>query len=68
MSRTVPIDVDAYRKTLNSERDELARHVTAGKCADYAEYKEKTGRIRGYERALDHLKDAIQRSGEDDDD
>lgn len=64
---TVPVDVAAYRKDLGKEREELAKHLIAGKCADYAEYKEKTGRIRGIDSALDKLKDILQRSEEDDD-
>jgi hypothetical protein len=48
-------------KAINDRRIELAQHLTAGKAADFADYRYRAGQIKALDDILLWAKDANRR-------
>jgi hypothetical protein len=61
--------MDLLTKQLNEDRDMLISAIAGGKVADFAEYKELCGQIRGISRAQIRVTEMVSRlrAGEQDD-
>ncbi len=57
---------EELRKRMRADMNELADHVAAGNCKDFAEYKHLTGQILGLAAAERHLLDLIELAEKDD--
>ena len=64
--KTVVIDRDKFQKVVDASRDDLGAYILKGQCVDFADYRNKTGQLRGINIAIDHFKDTVK-SEEDDD-
>ena len=64
--RLLLIDIDGVRGSLNAKIRLHSEHVLDGKCADYAEYKEKCARIRGLRDAHEIINEQLKKQSEDD--
>ncbi len=65
MAKTV---FEALSGSIQGEVDNLSMFISAGKCADFADYRHVCGQIRGLERALEDIKSLAKAYLEDDDD
>lgn len=61
--------MDLLTKQLNEDREMLVSAISAGKVADFAEYKELCGQIRGISRAQIRVAEMVSRlrAGDQDD-
>ena len=56
-----------HEKRCNEILEEMTEHIISGRCADYAEYRNLVGKIRGMEMSFEVLDDA-KHSDEDEED
>lgn len=61
------VDVGALRARIADEINTLGKNILDGGCADYEDYKGKTGQIKAFKKALGLLGDIINMKGNDDD-
>ena len=61
--------MDLLTKQLNEDREMLVAAIAGGKVADFAEYKELCGQIRGISRAQIRVAEMVSRlrAGDQDD-
>lgn len=61
--------MDLLTKQLNEDREMLVSAISGGKVADFAEYKELCGQIRGISRAQIRVAEMVSRlrAGDQDD-
>ena len=61
--------MDLLTKQLNEDREMLVSAISVGKVADFAEYKELCGQIRGISRAQIRVAEMVSRlrAGDQDD-
>ena len=57
-----------HEKRCDEILEEMSQYLILGKCSDYAEYKQLTGKIRGMNMAREVLEDSIHQLDEDKED
>jgi hypothetical protein len=60
-------EIELLRKTYTDQLKSLSDAITSGRCADWAEYRETCGKIRGLSFALDELNALADRLRREDD-
>lgn len=60
--------MDLLTKQLNEDREMLVAAIAGGKAADFAEYKELCGQIRGISRAQIRVAEMVSRLRQGDQD
>lgn len=66
MGRKALIDVDEFRRVVQSDLDSLDNDLRSGKCKDFADYKLAVGQVKGTQRALERFAEQLRKGGEDD--
>jgi small nuclear ribonucleoprotein (snRNP)-like protein len=65
MAKTV---FDVLRDKINEDKASLQVFLSGGGAKDFAEYRELTGKIRGYDSCINHVEDLAKNYLEEDDD
>jgi hypothetical protein len=65
MARTV---FDVLQEKILEDKTSTQEFLAGGGAKDFAEYRELTGKIRGYDSCINHIEDLAKNYMDDDDD
>tara|TARA_A100001515_G_scaffold113349_1_gene94585 strand:+ start:2446 stop:2643 length:198 start_codon:yes stop_codon:yes gene_type:complete len=64
MAKTV---FDVLKDKITEDKTSVQEFLSGGGANDYSEYRELTGKIRGYDACINHINDLAKNYMEDDD-
>ena len=65
MAKTV---FDVLKDKITEDKTSVQEFLSGGGANDYSEYRELTGKIRGYDACINHINDLAKNYMEEDDD